>query len=78
MPQDEMEEQTSALLELLPGRGTKAFGYFLESLKDDYEWLADQLEEALEFADPKLEVEDTVDAAETVIFDLTQTNWNNL
>jgi len=56
------------LLELLPGRGTKAFGYFLESLKDDYEWLADKLEEALEFNDQKIEAEDTVDSAETVIF----------
>jgi len=63
-----MEDQTSALLELLPGRGTKAFGYFLESLKDDYEWLADKLEEALEFSDQKIEAEDTVDSAETVIF----------
>ncbi len=63
-----MADQTTALLDHLVEHGSKAFGCFLESLKDDYEWLAEQLEEAVDLADQKPENEDTVDSVELVLY----------
>lgn len=33
------------MLEILPSRGSNAFALFVESLREDYDWLADCLEE---------------------------------
>ena len=33
------------MLEILPSRGANAFALFVESLREDYDWLADCLEE---------------------------------
>ena len=33
------------MLEILPNRGSQAFTLFVESLREDYDWLADTLEE---------------------------------
>ena len=35
------------MIDLLPSRGPKAFGQFVEILKEDYDWLADYLESEL-------------------------------
>ena len=40
-----MEDRTRRLLEILPSRGSHAFPLFVEALKEDYDWLADSLEE---------------------------------
>ena len=39
-------DQARYLLDILPFRGPKAFDHFVESLREDYDWLADDLEEA--------------------------------
>ena len=39
-------DKAAKLLDILPTRGPKAFGLFLDSLKLDYDWLAEALEEA--------------------------------
>ena len=39
------EDRSRRLLEILPSRGSKAFSLFVEALKEDYDWLADSLEE---------------------------------
>ena len=53
-------DQARSLLDILPFRGPKAFEHFVESLREDYDWLADDLEEAvLAKDDPE---EDFVDA----------------
>ena len=44
----------------MPYRGPKAFPIFVDVLKEDYEWLADDLEEAL-----TLKTEDVTDEVET-------------
>ena len=33
------------MLEILPNRGSQAFTLFVEALREDYDWLADTLEE---------------------------------
>ena len=33
------------MLEILPSRGRKAFSIFVQALKEDYDWLADSLED---------------------------------
>ena len=38
--------RAAKLLELLPTRGPNAFQIFLDCLREDYEWLAEALEEA--------------------------------
>ena len=43
----------------MPYRGPKAFPIFVDVLKEDYEWLADDLEEAL-----TLKTEDVTDEVE--------------
>ena len=50
------------MLDVLPFRGPKAFDHFVESLREDYDWLADDLEEAvLAKDDPE---QDLIDNAE--------------
>ena len=61
-----MEERTEVLLKMLPNLGSKAFKVFLDSLKTDYNWRADLLEEAFDDIDPKKNNEDDVDSAEVV------------
>ena len=61
-----MEERTEVLLEMLPNLGSKAFKVFLDSLKTDYNWLDNLLEEALDDIDPKKNNEDNVNSAEVV------------
>ena len=39
------EDRTRRLLEILPNRGSQAFTLFVEALREDYDWLADTLEE---------------------------------
>ena len=39
------QERSLRLLEILPNRGSKAFSLFVEALREDYDWLADSLEE---------------------------------
>ena len=47
IPQQKTEQLRAAkLLELLPTRGPNAFQIFLDCLREDYEWLAEALEEA--------------------------------
>ena len=48
MAHQQKTEQLRAakLLDLLPTRGPKAFHIFLDCLREDYEWLAEALEEA--------------------------------
>ena len=36
-------DQARSLLDILPYRGPKAFENFVESLREDYDWLADDL-----------------------------------
>ena len=55
-------DQVRSLLDILPFRGPKAFDHFVESLREDYDWLADDLEEAvLAKDDPE---QDFIDNAE--------------
>ena len=42
-----MKDKAKRLLDILPRRGPKAFTNFVESLREDYDWLVDDLEEAL-------------------------------
>ena len=37
-------DKARKLLDVLPSRGPKAFSYFLDSLREEYEWLAEELE----------------------------------
>ena len=39
------QDRSRRLLEILPSRGSKAFSVFVESLREDYDWLADSLED---------------------------------
>ena len=39
------QDKSRRLLEILPSRGSKAFSLFVESLREDYDWLADSLED---------------------------------
>eukprot|EP00093_Oithona_nana_P003120 03120.XXX_25445_26359_1 [CDS] Oithona nana genome sequencing. len=55
-----IQDQARQLLDILPYRGPKAFPIFVDVLKEDYEWLADDLEEAL-----TLKTEDVTDEVET-------------
>ena len=45
--QPTIQDQARQLLDILPYRGPKAFTIFVDALKEDYEWLAEDLEEAL-------------------------------
>ena len=58
--QPTIQDQARQLLDILPYRGPKAFPIFVDVLKEDYEWLADDLEEAL-----TLKTEDVTDEVET-------------
>ena len=49
--QSDDEVQARLLLEFLPNRGPDAFIRFVEALKADYYWLADNLEEEFEAAE---------------------------
>jgi hypothetical protein len=39
-----LQDQVRILLDILPSKGPKAFGVFLDALRDDYDWLVDDLE----------------------------------
>ena len=45
--QPTIQDQARQLLDILPYRGPKAFTVFVDALREDYEWLADDLEDAL-------------------------------
>ena len=45
MKQPTIQDRARRLLEILPSRGSNAFALFVESLREDYDWLADCLEE---------------------------------
>lgn len=64
------KDQSRALLDLLPSRGPKAFNHFVESLREDYDWLADDLEEAIAAKDNPEEFEDSVDFNEVSLKDM--------
>lgn len=59
-----MEDKAAALLDLLPAKSIQTFQLFLDSLREDYDWLADELEKALD--DPNTLGDDNVDHAELV------------
>ena len=47
----------------MPSRGTKALELFIDALREDYDWLVDDLEEALKNPEEVLEEErDVVDS----------------
>ena len=51
------QDKARRLLDILPSRGPRAFSLFMESLRDEYDWLAETLEEA----DPSLVIDDEGD-----------------
>ena len=46
------QAQANTLLDLLPTRGAKAFKLFVDALREDYEWLVDEIESAVNNPEP--------------------------
>ena len=55
---------------MLPSKGSKALGHFIEILKEDYEWLAEDLEDAINNQEDVLDSSSTSDNVKNVSRDL--------
>jgi len=58
-------------LDLLPTRGAKAFKLFVDALREDYEWLVDEIESAVNNPEPS----DAIDSSK--IENVRDTVWKN-
>ncbi len=70
------KDKAKRLLDILPRRGPKAFHHFLEALREDYDWLVDDLEEALTAKD-SIDAPDGDDEANGILASLNQTDFND-
>ena len=64
--QPSTQDSAEVLLDVLPSKGSKALGHFIEILKEDYEWLAEDLEDAINNQEDVLDSSSTSDNVKNV------------